>query len=716
MPRLALAGVLVLIASCDRVLGLDAVTPIDGAVTAPGRWAQVASGGRHACAIQLDGTLWCWGRNDSGQLGLGTNTPSSPRPVQVNHALWRSVAAGLATTCAIANDGSLWCWGDNTNGQVGAGTGTMQPTPQPVAAGPWTAVVLGDSHTCALAGDGSVWCWGLGGQGQLGLGDNMDHATPQKLPSAMPWTAIAAGSQHTCAIASDGSAWCWGAGAEGELGNGDVPSVVPEQVDTEAWSAITAGGKHTCGITRDGHLRCWGYNSSGELGQPEPFEAFTPVAVGPSDSTWSAVSAGAQHTCAIRSDGLLWCWGSNASGQLGMPVLTATNPAPAEVPGGPSAWAQVSAGEFSTCGLASDHHLWCFGEGADTTAASSDPVQVPGTWLSVSAGESSTCAIDSSHALACWGSSTNGQVGNGTYTRQDTPVQIAPPPWTSVSVGAALACAIRGDGSLWCWGSGQVGDGTTVRLFPTPITSQTWSAVAVGSDQACAIEAGTQALYCWGENGNGELGTGDAVEHKTPVLVTAQSWTAISAGAYHTCGRSDMGLECWGLDSSGQLGVNSTFPETTPVVLAGGPTAGVLELGEYHSCAIDASGTLWCWGLNGGGQLGLGDYGNRYLPSGLTGTWRDVSGGQFHTCAIATDGSLSCWGYNAYGQVGQPATTPNVLSPARVGNDTSWAHVTAGGNHTCGLHADGSLWCWGDNSLGQLGIGAPATAGPVLVP
>jgi alpha-tubulin suppressor-like RCC1 family protein len=338
----------------------------------------LAVGYHHACALKGDGTLWCWGANTSGQLGDGTGV-TRPSPVQIT-ALGTSVvevtAEGLHT-CARKSDGTLWCWGYNTHGQVGDGTGdgtTPNPKPAPVqvtALG--TSVVAVEAaglHTCARKGDGTLWCWGYNGFGQVGDGT---LATPKPLPvqvTALGTSAVemAGGYGHTCARKGDGTLWCWGDNSAGEVGNGTTTTreLSPVQVTALGTTVVqvTAGDATVCARKRDGTLWCWGYNEDGRVGDgttatPKP----SPVQVASLGTSVVDAAASATHSCAVKGDGTLWCWGANTYGQVGDGTLATPRPSPVQVTSLGTDVAEVGAGSRHTCARKRDGRtIWCWGE------------------------------------------------------------------------------------------------------------------------------------------------------------------------------------------------------------------------------------------------------------------------------------------------------------------------------------------------------------------
>lgn len=713
-------GLLVALVGCDRILNLQTVTSVDAEIPLPpGDWLMSASGAVHTCALRMDGSLWCWGGNQQGELGVGSAITERTDPTRVGSAKWKTISASLSSTCGIQTDGTLWCWGthyvDNTN-YVSVFDPTMVP-------GAFTQVSVGAYHVCALKPDHTAWCWGLNYNGELGTNDVVPRVSPTQITSGPQWLSVSAGGFHSCGLATDGTAWCWGQNNVGELGigNNSIPEVhVPAQVDAEQWMAVTTGNAHTCGILASGHLRCWGSNSNGQLGDDLPTStvnsSFSPVAVGPDDTTWSAVGAGVTDTCAIDAAGRLLCWGANTNGELGNSIPSPSQPSPVVVTGGARTWSAVGLGAISTCAIGTDHNMWCFG--VTRLGASGSvlvPTRVPGTtgWKAVATGAQATCAIDDAGALSCWGANATGQLGDNTFLQRTSPTKIADPTWTQVALGPQGACATNADGSVWCWGSMAtgLGDGSTIRLMPTLISTGGWTSVGMGSTAICGIE--NSSLYCWGDNNNGELAVGNFTTYMTPQPSPSGmgTWTSISAGHSYACGIAGVNVMCWGSNNVGQVGDGSLMAQSLPVPTMKGTA---VSAAANHACAISA-GTASCWGFNLNGQLGNGSTSESDVPVALPGVWAELAAGDQHTCGVQTDGTLWCWGGDSTGQLGDGAHAMQP-APVPVGRDTDWKHVAAGLDHTCAIKTDRSLWCWGNNASGQIGLGTSAFGLLVLVP
>ena len=315
---------------------------------------RVVTGDAHTCALLGDGTVQCWGVGDSGQRGDGTFNNISTVPgavVGITGAV--AVAARGYHSCALLGDGTVWCWGRNSDGQLGVTpSGSQCPTTPgffcsstPVRATGITsaaAVIAGGYHTCALFGDGTAQCWGRNDDGQLGDGTFTSSSTPLRVGGLTGAAAVSGGFYHTCALLGDSTVQCWGRNAEGQLGNGTtIGSRVPGRVaGLPSATAVSGGFQHTCALLSDGTVQCWGRNLEGQLGDGTTTSSSTAVRVGGITGA-VAVSAGILHTCALLANGTVKCWGAvgpnNDFGQLGNGATTGSS-TPVTVTGTGVAW------------------------------------------------------------------------------------------------------------------------------------------------------------------------------------------------------------------------------------------------------------------------------------------------------------------------------------------------------------------------------------------
>jgi alpha-tubulin suppressor-like RCC1 family protein len=264
--------------------------------------ASISAGGEHACAI-VSGAAYCWGENFNGELGDGTNLNSAvPVAVDTSGVLAGQtliqITAGYEYTCALDSAGAAFCWGSDLYGQLGDGTTTNSNVPVAVSAGSvpagqtLTQITAGVVHTCALDTAGVAYCWGWNAYGQLGDGNTTDSSVPAAVNTSgvlagQPLSQITTGAYVTCALGAAGAAYCWGYNLYGELGNASTTgSSVPVAVDTggplagKTLTQIGAGVWHTCGLDAAGAVYCWGGNASGELGNDSYIPSAVPVLVG----------------------------------------------------------------------------------------------------------------------------------------------------------------------------------------------------------------------------------------------------------------------------------------------------------------------------------------------------------------------------------------------------------------------------------------------------
>jgi alpha-tubulin suppressor-like RCC1 family protein len=364
--------------------------------------------------------------------------------------------------------------------------------------------------------------------------------------------SISAGYAHSCAIES-GKAYCWGDNGYGQLGDGGTAdSRVPVAVDTSGVLAgkilteITAGYDDTCALDSTGAAYCWGYNASGELGDGTTNNSGVPVAVDTygvlAGKTLSQITIGYFHACALDTAGAVYCWGDNSYGELGEAIFgtNASSSVPVAV---------------NTSGVLAGKTL---------------------TQVSVGTLAFHTCALDTSGAAYCWGYNPLGELGNGSTANSSLPV--------AVDTSGVLA-------------------------------GKTLTQITAGDSHTCALDT-AGAAYCWGYNYYGELGDGSSADSSVPVAVdtsgvlAGKTLTQITAGDLHTCALNRTGeAYCWGWNEFGELGDGSTTSASVPVAV---DTGGVLaskiliqvSAGAYYTCAVGDASAVYCWGRNDAGQLG----------------------------------------------------------------------------------------------------------------
>jgi|GEM_PF-1401643 len=449
-----------------------------------------------------------------------TSSETTTATINVGHI--RDIAAGGNHTCAVLSNGTVKCWGYNGQCQVGKywdypwieSTPLMVPNISTAI-----KIAVGSSHSCVIIADGRVLCWGYNGLGTLGNGNNTTTYLPSYAIGINNAIDIAAGEYHSCAALSDGTVKCWGRNDFGPLGNGTVTSSNVPVTVTGINSAVevVAGGNHSCAILEDGTVKCWGWNQWGQLGNgintgPETCQIYTcsttPVSVsGISDVV--SMGAGYGHTCALLSNGIAKCWGSNGSqlgngtfaGDIGAPDYIFN---PGSVIGFSTGVALSSSGSANTCALLADQTIKCWGlnnhgqigtgslqgpEVCFSNNCAKTPVSVTGisTAVIIATGGEHSCAILSNGTAKCWGSNANGQLGNGTNTTSypfgiPTPVTIffiedstaptvtitSPPSGDSFIEGTSFPLTVQATDYIQVVSVNFIVDGQTVFTDPNP--------------------------------------------------------------------------------------------------------------------------------------------------------------------------------------------------------------------------------------------------------
>ena len=718
-------------------------------------WLDISTGGYHSLAIKAGGTLWSWGSNNDGQLGIG-NTTDTNNTVQIGtETNWNKIATTANSSYAIKNDGTLWAWGENFYGQLGIGSNVNTNIPVQVGtANDWMEIAGGNLHALAIKYNGTLWAWGRNISGQLGDGTAIDKNSPVQIGTDNDWTEISAGTSHSLGRKTNGKISSWGSNIYGQTGTGSA-SNVPVQLSGNNWSSISAGAEYSMAVKTNGTLFTWGRNNLGQLGINSYTDINTPTQEFTSANNWSKISASSAHSLAIKTNGALWSWGLNQFGQLGNGTLTSSN----------------------------------------------IPVQMGNVliWSKISSGLDNSTAIKSNGTMWAWGRNNNGQLGDGSYINKSFPVQMGIA-FDSVTITTISlpTVSFTGLSTLYCAGASAVtltgnpaggifsgpgiigntfdpvlatagGPYTITYTITDGITGCSNSAVQNVSVSEPAVSfSGLDLQYCANEstviltgspvggvfsgpgiNGNIfdpklagvggpyiitysylDIATGCSSTYSLPVSILAVPTVSITASPAAICtgNTSNISLNFtstgpWTYSINGNIPVTtSNNPELIPVNPAVTTTYSITSLSNTTCIAngwvslsaqfpdshgIKGDGTMWAWGRNDYSQYGNATYVSKKVPIqiGTDSNWTQISTGILYTLAIKRDGTLWGWGANGHGQLGDGSYIQK-STPVQIGTDSDWARVNACIAHNLAIKNNGTLWAWGLNDNGQVGNGS----------
>ncbi len=358
-----------------------------------------------------------------------------------------AIAAGGFHTCVVSPAGTTRCWGQNTTGELGNGNPSFAEGPVTVAGnGGYASVTGGQIHSCALTTSGLAYCWGSNGGGRLGDPAVGFSPVPRATTGSLLFRSLSAGGSHTCGVTMDDLPFCWGANGGGQLGVRDAVAScgiqacapVPVRVAGELLVSVIASGLgHSCAVTTDEVSYCWGTNADGQLGNGTLGSTPLPVLV-QSNLRFVRVGAGGSHSCGLTRDGSIYCWGADDRGQLG----TGDREGPCAVTGAPCAMTPVR-------------------------------TESPFVFVSLTVGLDHACGITRDLDAYCWGANRSGQVGNGDVFDVAIPLPVeGGHKFQSIAAGGQHSCGVTVDLDVFCWGDnfrGQIGQGTTGFRRSSPV-------------------------------------------------------------------------------------------------------------------------------------------------------------------------------------------------------------------------------------------------------
>lgn len=360
LPQYVQSGLLAVGYNVDGTLGTNNTTDISSpsqTIAGGANWKSVSCKVYLALAIKKDGTLWAWGNNDNGGLGDNTITKkSSPVQTIAGGTNWKQVDSRGDGAVAVKTDGTLWTWGSNALSALGDNTTTSKSSPVQTAAGGinWSTCSASGSACGAIKTDGSLWTWGWNIFGALGDNTTSDRSSPvQTISGGTNWRTISCGGGGTnmfmFSVKADGTLWGWGSNNSGQLGNNtttNTSSPIQTVTGGNNWRRVSCGAtSHVAAIKTDGTLWTWGTNSSGQLGDNSGTSRSSPVQTVSGGQDWRIVSGHDGGTSAIKADGTLWVWGANNYGELGTNTFSPNNTSsPVQTIIGGNSWRGVAGG------------------------------------------------------------------------------------------------------------------------------------------------------------------------------------------------------------------------------------------------------------------------------------------------------------------------------------------------------------------------------------
>ena len=655
-----------------------------------GTWTDVAQTERTGAAVKSDGTLWTWGDNywgSIGRYGLSSSTiVRSPVQTTLGGSTWSKVAGGYGQIFAIKTDGTLWAWGANGGGTLGLGFiggqgyGGMFSPVQVGTDTTWKMVGALYSGGIAIKQDNTLWIWGNNNNGQLGQGNIINRSSPVQVGTGTDWAFIpkttSGITSAAFAIKNDGSLWGWGGNGNGQLAQNDTADRSSPVQIAGTWSKVTYT-RSARGLKTDGSLWAWGHNSEGTIGDNTKIHRSSPVQTTLADTNWINVvgfggirgttstttttsttsTSTTSTTSTTQAPGALYTWGNRPYGGAADNTGDVIYQSPTQA---------IDASQYQDLSFESTGLGSCF-------------------------------AIKPDGTLWAWGWNIYyGAIGDGTLENRSSPIQITSNTWNMVSSSSFATLAIRSDNTLWGWGYGPYlpNNSNTNYSSPIQIGTDTWRYVNSAGGNGAGIKTdGT--LWCWGRNNKGQLGNNqvsyDIQSSPVQTVSGGNNWIFVSIGdeTVHAI-KSDSTLWAWGASTGGwgTIGNNTSYTEYSSPIQIGGSGWAFLSSYRYHVLATKTNGTLWAWGFNSYGELGLNNSGIAYSSPVQVGTdtnWKKPVAIDFSSGATKTDGTLWIWGSNYYNQTGNPDAGYALSSPVQsLANDNLWIDLSG---NTYGFYA-----------------------------
>ena len=700
---------------------------------------KVVSGQDFTIALKADGTVWSWGYNYYGQLGLGDNS-NRYKPTQLNINNVVDISAGSNHVLLLTKDGKVYSFGSNSYSQLGRNGNTLVPE-EITTLENVTKISAGSYHSMAVTEDGSVYTWGYNGNGQLGNGTSTSNAVPIKI-RLKNIIKIATKNQTSTAIDGDGNLYAWGYNGYGQLGNETTSNVyLPRAVLSLSNIVDVAVENNTIiAVDKNGNVLSSGYNGYGNLGNntkttrykfEKVIDHIDTITTGEGDNATTtedpkyltdvkSIEAGNNYAIAIKNDGTAVTWGYNGYGQSAN-GNTENNLLPVKLhygvdKDGIDEIICASAGEGTTVLARADGKVWSIGKNSygqlgDSSVTNKNefvciskpillfeetPIRIKGI------GNSKNAKVNMSQGFnLLYNSVDNSELTFTSRNKSIATVEESTGKITSVKKGKTQI-------SVTDKISGQT---TSADVYVLGEEDITFPQIESSNYATVTLKANGE-VWSYGYNGYGQLGTGDTSNKILPTYTGINGIMQIALGNEHTVAVDKDGhVWTWGYNNYGQLGNGTTGGVSTEKVQVKSPDGeGVLEniisvaAGNSYSVALDKDGNVYTWGYNGYGQLGLGDGNYRALPvkvDSLQGIIK-IKAGNVSTFAIDNNNKLWSAGYNGYGNLGD-GTTGNKTSFVKIDALENVADVSASPiNSTIVLLLDGTVWGFGNNANNAL--------------
>ena len=699
--------------------------------------AKTVSGTDFTLALKADGTVWTWGYNGYGQLGLGDNS-NRYRPTQINIENVVDIAAGNNHALLVTADGKVYSFGSNSYGQLGRTGNTYTPQEIPNLEN-IEKVSAGNYHSMAIDKEGNVYTWGYNQNGQLGDGTRISNSIPTKI-KLTNITKIATKNNTSAAIDGDGNLYTWGYNYYGQQGITTDNVYTPRKVSIlEKIIDVAVENNTIIVLDQNGEVLASGYNTYGNLGNNttqtrksfdkviEKYETIT-TGEGEEETTTTtpvylsgikSIEAGNEYAVAIKEDGTAISWGYNGYSQSSNGTTT-NNLLPVDLKYGKDKEnidkiINVSAGEGTIVVVREDGKVWTIGKNysgqlGNSSAVNSNefvciskpvllfeetPIRIKGI------GQNKNAKVNMSQGF------------NLLYTTiEDTDLtyQIKNEKIATVEETTGKITAVKKGKTAVTVTDKKSGETTSADVYVLGEEDVTFPQIETQNYSTVTLKSNGE-IWSYGYNGYGQLGTGDTTYKVLPTYTGINNITQISLGGTHTLALDTEGhVWSWGYNGYGELGNGTTTSSTEKVQVKSPDGEGVLEnivaisAGNYHSIALDKDGNVYTWGYNGYGQLGLGNTTNTVLPvkvDDLEGIIK-IEAGNYTSYVIDNNNHLWSTGYNYYGELGNGSTS-NRSKFTQIQTLENVSDVSASEtNSTIVLLSDGTVWGFGNNTNNQL--------------